>query len=304
MSIVKNLLDMMDSELEVKSEYGKGSEFGFVLRQEVISWEPMGDFAKMYQKSIESAKEYSSYFEAPDAQILVVDDTKMNLTVIKGLLEPTKVNVTTATSGLQAVEKVKQEHFDLIFLDQRMPGLDGIETLQEMKKTMPERIENTPIIALTANAISGARERFIKAGFDDYLTKPIDSMKLERTIAAFLPEEKVVRMEADGLGVDASGGSDVTRTASGGSGVDGLAQLLQHHLAGAVAQLASGDLAVLDGHDGVLRVAAGEIVDQHLAVVAKLHGQRLGQPLVEIKVHTIRPFRAWLRDALLSTYDI
>ncbi|MBQ6537725.1 MAG: response regulator [Eubacterium sp.] len=210
MSIVKNLLDMMDSELEVKSEYGKGSEFGFVLRQEVISWEPMGDFAKMYQKSIESAKEYSSYFEAPDAHILVVDDTKMNLTVIKGLLEPTKVNVTTATSGIQAMEKVKQEQFDLIFLDQRMPGLDGIETLQEMKKTMPERIENTPIIALTANAISGARERFIKAGFDDYLTKPIDSMKLERTIAAFLPEEKVVRKEADDLGN--GGGSVVNET--------------------------------------------------------------------------------------------
>ncbi len=79
---------------------------------------------------------------------------------------------------------------------------------------------------------------------------------------------------------------------------------LQGHLGGAVAGLPVGHVAVLDGHDGVLRVAAGEIVDQHLAVVAELHGQRLGQPLVEIKVHTIRPFRAWLRDALLSTYDI
>jgi CheY-like chemotaxis protein len=198
MSIVKNLLDMMDSSLQVESTYGEGSTFSFSVVQEVVSWEPMGDFAEMYERSLESTKEYHTAFQAPDAKILVVDDTKMNLTVIRGLLTPTRIDITTALSGQEAIDKVSNTHFDMIFLDQRMPGLDGIETLQYMKKNLPERIEGVPIIALTANAISGARDRFIKAGFDDYLTKPIDSVKLENTIAALLPKNLVIHPEDEG----------------------------------------------------------------------------------------------------------
>ena len=202
MSIVKQLLDMMDSKLDVKSVYGEGSVFSFSLKQEVISWEPMGNFAEMYERSIESAKAYRVMFVAPEAKILVVDDTKMNLTVIRGLLEPTMVKIKTAMSGMEAIELVKKEHFDMIFLDQRMPGLDGIETLAAMKALSEEGMgeagecnmsSGVPVIALTANAISGARERFIKAGFDDYLTKPIDSKKLESTIQNMLPRDKVIR---------------------------------------------------------------------------------------------------------------
>ncbi len=197
MSIVKNLLDMMDSSLSVESTYGEGSTFSFSVVQEVISWEPMGDFAEMYERSLESTKEYRTTFQAPDAKLLVVDDTKMNLTVIQGLLTPTRINITTALSGQEAIDKVKRDHFDIIFLDQRMPGMDGIETLQYMKKNIPDQIKGVPIVALTANAISGARERFIKAGFDDYLTKPIDSIKLENTIASLLPDELVIHQDDD-----------------------------------------------------------------------------------------------------------
>ena len=213
MSIVKNLLDMMDSSLHVESTYGEGSTFSFSVVQEVVSWEPMGDFAEMYERSLESTKEYHTAFQAPDAKILVVDDTKMNLTVIRGLLTPTRIDITTALSGQEAIDKVSNTHFDMIFLDQRMPGLDGIETLQYMKKNLPEKIEGVPIIALTANAISGARERFIKAGFDDYLTKPIDSVKLENTIAAHLPKNLVIHPEDEGyedVSEDASATTDKT----------------------------------------------------------------------------------------------
>ena len=193
MSIVKNLLEMMGSELKVKSEYGKGSTFAFSLLQEVISWEPMGDFSEMYKRSLESMEEYRSVFQSPESKVLVVDDTKMNLTVIQGLLEPTRVQIDVAMSGYEAIELVKKNQYDLIFLDQRMPGLDGIQTLAAMKELPDAGIGQTPVVALTANAISGARERFIKAGFDDYLTKPIDSKKLESTMAVLLPPEKVIR---------------------------------------------------------------------------------------------------------------
>ena len=199
MSIVKNLLDMMGSELEVESVYGQGSTFAFSIRQEVVSWEPMGDFAEMYQRSIESAKDYETTFQAPEAEVLVVDDTKMNLTVIQGLLEPTRVRISTAMSGHEAIDLVKKHHYDLIFLDQRMPGLDGIETLAAMKELPLPGIQGTPVVALTANAISGARERFIRAGFDDYLTKPIDSKKLESTMSSLLPQEKMIRPGEEGF---------------------------------------------------------------------------------------------------------
>ena len=220
MSIVKNLLDMMDSTLKVESVYGEGSTFSFSVRQEVISWEPMGDFAEMYERSIESAKEYQSEFQAPDAKLLIVDDTKMNLTVIRGLLEPTRVQIETAMSGREALELVKQKRYDLIFLDQRMPGMDGIETLAAMKGLPLPGIEGTPVVVLTANAISGARERFIKAGFNDYLTKPIDSVKLENTIAGLLPADKVRRPGEEGYIDSEIGGDDATGD-SHGSGASG-----------------------------------------------------------------------------------
>lgn len=201
MSIVKQLLDMMGASLEVESVYGEGSKFGFTITQEVISWEPMGDFADMYERSLESADEYETLFQAPDARILVVDDTQMNLTVVRGLLEPTRMKIDTALSGYDAIKRVKNNSYDLIFLDQRMPGMDGIETLTAMKELPEEGMGpagetnlsyHAPCVALTANAISGARERFIQAGFDDYLTKPIDSKKLECLIQNMLPAEKVL----------------------------------------------------------------------------------------------------------------
>lgn len=225
MSIVKQLLDMMDSELQVSSVYGEGSEFWFDIRQEIISWEPMGNFSEMYQRSIESVKEYESVFQAPDARVLVVDDTKMNLTVIEGLLEPTLVKVITAMSGAEALELVKNEKYDMIFLDQRMPGMDGIETLAAMKELPGDVIKDVPVVALTANAISGAREKFIRAGFDDYLTKPIDTKKLEATMAAMLPQDKVIRPGDDGFiyketsdETSASGIGDTDVSAEGGTG--------------------------------------------------------------------------------------
>ncbi len=197
MSIVKQLLDLMGTQLVVKSVYGEGSVFSFEVLQTVVNWDPIGNFNETYRKSLEEMENYRASFVAPSAKILVVDDTPMNLTVIKGLLKETRVQLSTAMSGQETLAKVSKERFDLIFLDQRMPEMDGIETLQHLKEMEDNLSAQAPVICLTANAVSGARETFIKAGFDDYLTKPIDAAKLEQTIRRYLPQEKVLLEGSD-----------------------------------------------------------------------------------------------------------
>ncbi len=198
MSIVKQLLELMDSRLIVKSEYGKGSDFSFTVVQKVISREEIGDFNETYERSLNEAEDYKVSFVAPDARILVVDDTPMNLTVVKGLLKETMLKVDTATSGFDALDKVADTEYDMIFLDQRMPKMDGTQTLAAMRELKDNRSAGAPVIALTANAVSGSRENFIAAGFNDYISKPIDAVRLEKLIASLLPWEKVyMRGSAD-----------------------------------------------------------------------------------------------------------
>ena len=192
MSIVQNLLSMMDSKLEVKSVYGEGSDFSFEVEQGVRDWDEIGNFTETYERAMKEAAKYEESFHAPDAHILVVDDTKMNLTVVKGLLKETQIQIDTAMSGMEAISLAKENRYDIIFLDQRMPEMDGIETLHKMRELPEVSIEDVPVIALTANAVSGAREMFIAEGFDNYLTKPIDSAKLERLIIKYLPDNKVI----------------------------------------------------------------------------------------------------------------
>lgn len=192
MSIVKRLLAMMDSKLEVESKYGLGSIFSFGLKQQVVSWEPIGDFKEKYREYIDSVEAYHESFQAPQAEILVVDDTQMNLTVIKSLLKQTKIQITTAESGKETLGLVSKKHFDVIFLDHRMPEMDGIETFEAMK-VMPDNLnKDVPVIALTANAISGAREEYMKHGFSDYISKPVNGLQLEKMLLHYLPAEKIL----------------------------------------------------------------------------------------------------------------
>ncbi len=192
-NIVKNLLSLMDSRLELHSQYGKGSDFYFTIRQEVVNWEPVGDFNAMYEKSILDMADYKESFHAPQAKILVVDDTELNLTVVKGLLKQNQIQIDTANSGQATLELVTKNKYDVIFLDHRMPGMDGIETLHAMTELATNLNKEVPCIALTANAISGAREMYLEAGFTDYLTKPVESRRLEVLLIKYLPKEKVKR---------------------------------------------------------------------------------------------------------------
>ncbi|MCR5672148.1 MAG: response regulator [Lachnospiraceae bacterium] len=190
MSITRSLLEKMGSNLEVKSIYGEGSEFSFALCQKVVKWDPLGDYETAYSHNVNERK-YSSSFTAKNAKVLMVDDNLMNLLVFKSLVKQTLVHTDTAESGDECLKLCDDIKYDIIFLDHMMPGKDGIETLHELKENKNGPNANTPIVCLTANAISGAREQYIREGFDDYLTKPIDTDTLEKVMLDLIPPEKI-----------------------------------------------------------------------------------------------------------------
>ena len=192
MSITKQLLDLMGSRLEVKSVYGEGSVFAFRVVQQIISAEPIGNYSERFMAENLRANKYREMFHAPDASILVVDDTEINHAVIKNLLKKTKVKIDSTLSGREAIAQTQIKDYDLIFLDHMMPEMDGIETLKRLKEQKKDRDDDTVYIALTANAVSGARQLYLDAGFSDYLSKPIEGNKLEKMLLKYLPEEKII----------------------------------------------------------------------------------------------------------------
>ncbi len=193
-SIVTSLLELMDSRLEVDSEYGRGSVFSFAVRQHVVNWDRVGDFAGKVRESGKKSPGYRERFHAENARILVVDDTRTNLTVIEGLLKQTRIRIDTATSGVEALDLVRNNRYNIIFLDHRMPEMDGIQTFHAMEEMEDNPNSDTPVIALTANAISGSREMYVREGFTNYMSKPVDPAKLEDMILEYLPEELVTRL--------------------------------------------------------------------------------------------------------------
>lgn len=194
MSITTQLLALMGSRLSVESEYGRGSRFSFVLRQGIADREPIGDLERRIQEQAEQFS-YHTTFLAPDANILVVDDNAINRRVFVSLLKATKIKIDEAADGFECLEKVRKKEYDMIFLDHMMPELDGIETLHQMKALGDYPCKETPVVALTANAVSGAREMYLKEGFAQFLSKPIDTEKLEKLLMETLPEEKVILQE-------------------------------------------------------------------------------------------------------------
>ena len=189
MSIVTKLLAMMESELHVESVYGKGSVFSFRLKQYIVDKQPIGDYVKRLEKSRnESDNEIHLY--APKARVLVVDDNDMNLKVAKNLMKLNGIVPDQAASGMDAIELIRNNTYDIVFLDHMMPKMDGIETLAMIKEDNLTR-EGMTIIALTANAVVGAKETYLNAGFDDYLSKPIEVDKLEEKLEKYLPKDIV-----------------------------------------------------------------------------------------------------------------
>ncbi|MCR5165782.1 MAG: response regulator, partial [Oscillospiraceae bacterium] len=183
MSIVTKLLALMNSRPMVESTYGEGSVFSFEIVQEIADPRPIGNnFAHRRDSSDIKKKENISF---KDADILVTDDNEMNLKVAKNLLRLFGIETDTASSGAETIEKMGRKHYDIVFLDHMMPQMDGIETLAKLKER--ELIpSDTVVIALTANAVIGAKESYIDAGFSDYLSKPIELDQLEKVLTQYL----------------------------------------------------------------------------------------------------------------------
>lgn len=201
-SITKQLLELMGSSLSVRSEYGVGSTFSFVLRQGIRDRKPIGKFREKYAYKKEKYKLYRTTFVAPDVRLLVVDDNAMNLSVVEGLLKNTQIQVDMAAGGAQALEFCEQYKYDIILMDHMMPYMDGIETRKRLATLENSKNSNTPVIVLTANATSGAKEMYLKEGFIDYMSKPIQGKRLEEKILQYLPQEKYVLVEYDEIEKD------------------------------------------------------------------------------------------------------
>ncbi len=190
MNISLQLLKLMNTDLHVESVYGEGTRFFFSLRQGVVDVEPVGDFQERARKAAREHN-YHAGFTSPEGEILLVDDNRVNRRVFCGLLKQTQVKITDVGSGRECLDHIRQKHYDLIFLDHMMPEMDGMETIQKMKEMGDNLCQDTPVIMLTANAIVGAKEQYLEAGFDDFLAKPIDQTKLERLVMHWMPQEKI-----------------------------------------------------------------------------------------------------------------
>ncbi|MCR5101430.1 MAG: response regulator [Butyrivibrio sp.] len=194
MNITIQLLELMGSHLEVNSIYGKGSKFFFDIEQKIVDNAAIGDFDKTAKIRYEFEISDNA-FTAEDARVLVVDDNSMNRKVLRSLLKPVKIQVSEAASGAEAIAMVEWEHYDVIFMDHMMPEMDGVQTMKKMREM--DCCKGIPIYALTANALSGAKEEYISMGFDGFLAKPVESDKLEEVLRISLSEEKIKPLTED-----------------------------------------------------------------------------------------------------------
>ena len=198
LTITKQLVDLMEGTLEVTSEYGKGSCFRVCIPQQVVDGSAIGKLEDAYkrdnakkEKEEEEQKEFKMTLYAPKVRILAVDDTKMNLFVVKALLKRTAMQLDLASGGNECLELCRKNTYDLILMDHMMPEPDGIETLHLLRQDEDGLNRKTKVVVLTANAISGVREKYIEEGFDDYLSKPLLGEDLENMLKNHLPKEKL-----------------------------------------------------------------------------------------------------------------
>lgn len=176
LTITKKLVDMLGGKISFESVYQKGTTFTVVIEQEIVDKEKITDLNQYKAKK----KTVDEYFDGSNYEILLVDDNLLNLKVAEKLLKKYNLKVTSVSSGLECINYTKNKKYDLIFLDHMMPEMDGIHTLYNLKKRVSGF--DTPVVVLTANAIEGSKDMYLKEGFVDYLSKPINQVELDRIL--------------------------------------------------------------------------------------------------------------------------
>lgn len=209
--ITKNLLVAMGGDITVSSVYGEGSTFTATVGQEIVNEEQIGDYRKKYKEKFHHEVCYHESFHAEDARILVVDDNEVNLKIVVGLAKNTKLQIDTALSAAEGLKLIRQHSYQLLLIDHMMPEMDGIEMLQHVKTMDGGIYKDIPAVAITANALSGAKQTYLDAGFCGYLSKPIDPERFEQIIKDNLPQEYVTECE-DGNGDTATEGQETDGT--------------------------------------------------------------------------------------------
>ncbi len=187
LSITKNLVEMMNGTIDVKSVLGSGSVFSVKIPQKISGDKSIGIFNFTPEKKLKKA------FYVENVKVLAVDDNRMNLAVLSGLLKKYGIVPDTARGGEECFELCKANKYDLILMDHMMPSPDGIETMHKIRNENPLNKE-TSIVVLTANAVSGAKQKYLDEGFDDYLSKPVETNFLEQVLLKHLPEELITEI--------------------------------------------------------------------------------------------------------------
>ena len=237
LSISRNLVTLMKGSIGVESEYGKGSTFYINVPQKRISQETCGqaykplfdaagicdenpDLKKINLDFINNTKFASLFtektsslpFTAPAAKILIVDDNEVNLQVAEGLLRKFGINCTKALSGPETLDLLKSQRFDIIFLDHQMPGMDGIETLEKIRESeaVLDETKKTTVVALSANAVNGAREMFLSKGFNDFLSKPVQGKDFAACLSKWLKKDLIKYSSAADLSANLTAATGIS----------------------------------------------------------------------------------------------
>lgn len=191
LAISKQLSELMNGKIYVESTVGVGSVFTVVIPQKVTNATPMGKFEINRKEQIDVKKPRRQSFTAEKASVLIVDDVRVNLNVVRLLLRDTRIQMDLAESGMEALEYIKRKHYDVVLMDHMMPDMDGIETLKKIRLMDDNENQFVPIIALTANAVQGVEKMYLESGFCDYITKPVRAPELESALLKYLPETLV-----------------------------------------------------------------------------------------------------------------
>lgn len=193
LSICRQLTALMDGTIEVSSTYGKGTTFEVRIPQKVLDRKKLSNYL-VYHKQEEKKR---SVIYAPSARILVVDDNPVNIKILRGLLLHYEIDADTAESGQESLEKASANTYDLILMDHMMPGMNGEEALKKIRALSDSEKAGVPVIAVTANAITGMRDEFLRRGFTDYLSKPVETGKLEQILKDHLAPNLIVAVEEE-----------------------------------------------------------------------------------------------------------